>query len=230
MRVIARYLASQPKAKRKKRGGALRWYAGIISAVDEENGTYEVLYDDGVCEGSVLAQFIVAEEEKEDEEGVGNDDNEQEADEDDNEGGAEVKLEETDVDSQLPKNGTLRYDIFVAICDTAQRVSSQETRQPRPQGEQAWSAVERDDIFKHICEHGMADTRGRHDLKILRGDVVTCLGRESRQSVQPALWEQEGTSYRLTAEGRRAASLRSVHDGAPEAAGRAHKRVKAEHD
>ena len=59
MRVRARFLASQPKAKRRKKGGANLWYDGVIAGADAQSGTFHVVYDDGEEESGVLAQFLV---------------------------------------------------------------------------------------------------------------------------------------------------------------------------
>ena len=59
MRVRARYLASQPKAKWRKRGGVGRWYDGTIAAKDEEEGTFCVAYDDGLEESGVLPEHLI---------------------------------------------------------------------------------------------------------------------------------------------------------------------------
>jgi len=60
MRVLARFLASEPKEKRRKKAGANKWWRGTIVAVHVGAGgfTYDVEYDDKVIEQGVHARFV----------------------------------------------------------------------------------------------------------------------------------------------------------------------------
>ena len=80
-----------------------------------------------------------------------------------------------------PTEGTLRADVFAALCS---------------------GLCAREEIVAFAWECGKASTRGDHDATLHRCDVVTVLGKEKR--VKAPLWTQEGTTYELTAAGRRA--------------------------
>jgi hypothetical protein len=58
MRVLARFLASEPKEKRRKKAGANKWWRGTIVAVGAGGFTYDVEYDDKVIEQGVHARFL----------------------------------------------------------------------------------------------------------------------------------------------------------------------------
>ena len=58
MRVLARFLASEPKEKRRNKAGANKWWRGTIVAVGAGGFTYDVEYDDKVIEQGVHARFV----------------------------------------------------------------------------------------------------------------------------------------------------------------------------
>lgn len=80
-----------------------------------------------------------------------------------------------------PHEGSLRYDIFRALCD----------------GHSTRAA-----IIDYVDQHGKSSTRGKitHNHSLLQADVVTALGKETNHG-RPPLWWQDADKYGLTAEG-----------------------------
>jgi len=179
VRVRARYLASQPKAKRRKKGGANLWYDGVVTHVDESAGTFGVLYDDGEEEAGVLAEYLVV---------LGSDGEEDAAPGATHEGevgkteeaqqGKEAQVD--DLAKISPKPNSLRSDTLAALISGVNA---------------------RSDVVDYVWEHGVASTRGNDDKTILRADVTTLLGREAKAHFP--LWMQDGSSYFLSEHGMR---------------------------
>ena len=190
MRVRARYLASQPKAKRRKKGGANHWYDGVISGKDESDGTYHVAYDDGTAEAGVWPEHLMVL-------GTDSEHSDEEADEEaDEEGGSGRRTQASEAvggveaDSSdgvelsklWPKPTSLRHDALAALVS---------------------GATERSAVVDYVWEHGVASTRGNDDKTILRMDVVTLLGREAKRQDCFALWTQHEDRYTLSSQGER---------------------------
>ena len=51
-----------PKAKRRKRAGANRWYEGVVQQYHGEDGSYTIAYDDGVVESGVMPVYVIVKE------------------------------------------------------------------------------------------------------------------------------------------------------------------------
>ena len=179
--VLARYLASLPKAKRRKKAGANRFYPGVVSHYDEEGGTYTIAYDDGEVESGVLPKHVVAKDDSDDEDDDGDDDDGEDEDEEHD--------ESAHARAHAPRPGSLRLDALVALHALS---GGSQQQHPRP--------VERGTIVQHAYEHGGASTRGDNDPQVHRADMVTVLGRELHMACP--LWSQEGSRYVLTAAGR----------------------------
>jgi hypothetical protein len=171
-RVLARHLASYSKGARRLKSGANAWWRGTILAVGSGGATYNVEYDDDGVKEDVLAKFVQPLDEEGDEEEDEDEDEHEDEDEDDEE---ELKPPEP------PHEGSLRHDIFRALCD----------------GHSTRAA-----IIDYVDQHGKSSTRGKitHDHSLLQADVVTALGKETKHG-RPPLWWQDVDKYGLTAEG-----------------------------
>jgi hypothetical protein len=177
-KVRAQYMASVPKEKRRKKPGVNKFWDGVIRAVDED-GTYTVLYNDGVVESGVLREYIHV---IVDDAGIDDVDDEKEAEVDEVDNDEDELSRSNELLPQKPRCGSLHADIFEALCD---------------------GVTQRDDIAEHVWENGVSSTRGAKEKNkdVLRTDVVTCLGREPRR--ERPLWNQRDDHYRLTNEGKR---------------------------
>ena len=181
MRVRARYLASQPKAKRRKKGGANLWFDGVLADVDEAAGTFRVLYDDGYEESGVLAEHIVVLRSggKEDAAPAATHEGRVGTTEEAARGQA-AQADLANLAKVAPKPTSLRSDTLAALVS---------------------GASARSDIVDYVWEHGVASTRGNDDKSLLRADVTTLLGREAKAHFP--LWTQDGDSYFLSEHGVR---------------------------
>jgi hypothetical protein len=192
-RVLARFLASQPKGVRRKKAGANKWWRGTIVAVGAGGVTYDVEYDDKVVEQGVQAQFVQrlddeAEEAEEEEKAY------EEKDEKDEKYAKEeedVKDEEQwSAEAEPPPEGSLRLDVFRAMC------AGHSTRAT---------------IFDYVACNGESNTRGKNawstygegnSVELLRADVRQTLSREQKNQPTPLWWRwHDADKYSLTANG-----------------------------
>ena len=187
-RVLARYLATKSKGARRQKSGANAWWRGTITAVG--SGTYNIEYDDdGVKEEGVLDKYVQPLDEEEDEEGDDEDDeDDDEEDEEEVKEEEEEEVKEEDDEEEVPKppepphEGSLRHDIFRALCD----------------GHSTRAA-----IIDYVDHHGKSSTRGKssHNPSLLQADVVTALGKETKRHGRQPLWWKDVDKYGLSAEG-----------------------------